>query len=136
MRSGTSLIVTEVAMPPLCCLRMHYASAASLKNGSLTVADVDGDGKLDFAIQALDTMYVLGNGDGTFALPVAKWQNSAFALGDLDGDADLDVVQRSEQGRRRLPRPRHLRERLRAGRRARRGPGRRRAGRPRRPQHR
>jgi hypothetical protein len=68
---------------------------ASTKDGSLTVADVDGDGKLDFAIQALDTMYVLGNGDGTFALPVAKWQNSAFALGDLDGDADLDVVQRS-----------------------------------------
>lgn len=62
--------------------------------GPLMVADIDGDGKLDFAVAAAGGItYVLGNGNGTFAAPVAKWAwGRSLALGDVNGIGGLDAV--------------------------------------------
>jgi hypothetical protein len=71
--------------------------------GDVQVADFNHDGKLDFAIAALaadfSTIRVLiqlGNGDGTFGrshlLPGLSI-GSSLAVGDLDLDGNLDLVQ-------------------------------------------
>ncbi|MCB2378536.1 YDG domain-containing protein [Hymenobacter sp. BT635] len=69
---------------------------------SLAIGDVDGDGDLDMltASNGISTMNVrLNNGSGSFSAPSANAQvalgssdNRKLALGDIDGDGDLDAL--------------------------------------------
>src|ERR1043166_8210804 len=69
-------------------------------NHSLAVGDFNGDGKLDIAVtnsQSNVVSILLGNGDGTFALPPPLTlpnvnKPSSVAVGDFDGDGILDLV--------------------------------------------
>jgi hypothetical protein len=60
------------------------------------VADVNDDGKLDLLWGGFFELQVaLGNGDGTFATPASSAPNVTsrfFALADLDGDGNNDLV--------------------------------------------
>ncbi len=69
----------------------------STDSQDLAVADFDGDGVLDLATAyANDLDVVLGNGDGTFGVPIASrgGGNSSLRLvaGRVDGDAFVDVI--------------------------------------------
>src|SRR5579859_3816209 len=72
------------------------------------VGDFNGDGKLDIAMPDLDTFQgspitsvYLGNGDGTFATPVAYAGNentiSTAAVADVNNDGKLDIINDSIQ---------------------------------------
>ena len=76
----------------------------------VTVGDVDGDGDQDLVTADLGTSgdaggtgfvsVLLNNGDGTFAAPTAYnvlRTPRQVALGDLDGDGDLDLVVAHQQ---------------------------------------
>ena len=67
------------------------------------VGDLNGDGKLDIALPALDeieglpiTYVFLGNGDGTFSTPASyagtNYYGYTAALGDFNGDGKLDIA--------------------------------------------
>ncbi len=56
------------------------------------MADLNGDGKADLAMQG---GLMMNNGDGTFAPQVAYGISSAVGVGDFDGDGRLDVVSAS-----------------------------------------
>jgi hypothetical protein len=66
---------------------------------SLTLLDVDGDGKLDFVFGVTDTQsiyYLHNQGNGVFAAPVTIASSSGalsnFAAGDFTGDGKPDVA--------------------------------------------
>jgi VCBS repeat protein/centrosomal CEP192-like protein len=63
---------------------------------SVTVADFNGDGKLDLAAtNGTSVGILLGNGDGTFQPPVdyaAGSSPSSLAVGDFNGDGRLDIA--------------------------------------------
>ena len=79
----------------------HYASRWT----QLELGDIDGDGDLDFVgttgnghvDQAKVNEIFLNNGAGAFTrlqsqFSVAYQQSPSFALGDVDGDGDLDIM--------------------------------------------
>mgnify|MGYP003679885308 CR=1 FL=1 len=67
---------------------------------SVALGDVDGDGDLDIAIgnYGQQNQLYLNDGTGTFTdatathMPVVSSLTSSVALGDVDGDGDLDMV--------------------------------------------
>ncbi len=66
---------------------------------SMTIADFDGDGNLDFAIAneySNDLLVLRGHGDGTFTLvngePPLQLLSNDVTMADLNGDGKLDLV--------------------------------------------
>jgi hypothetical protein len=74
--------------------------------GTITVADVNADGKLDLLFGGLNPQpqiaTLLGNGDGTFGAPIVTTPNltlslyaycsSRFGVADLNGDGAVDLI--------------------------------------------
>lgn len=76
----------------------HVEYATGAGPAWVTVADLNGDGRLDLAVACArsNTISVLlGRGDGTFAagltFPTGRYP-SCVAVGDLDGDGNMDLV--------------------------------------------
>jgi N-acetylneuraminic acid mutarotase len=69
-----------------------YAGVPAYAETSITVADINGDGKLDLLFSSGPTI-VLGNGDGTFKSPVLYGGDYfSCVYHDMDGDGHLDAV--------------------------------------------
>ena len=82
----------------------------SIKN--VDIGDLNNDGNLDFVYVDLDEFgtgensigYMLNNGDGTFASPVAfnttttSQTDKKLKLGDLNGDGFLDIARTTDDG--------------------------------------
>jgi Bacterial Ig-like domain (group 3)/FG-GAP-like repeat/Abnormal spindle-like microcephaly-assoc'd, ASPM-SPD-2-Hydin len=76
----------------------YPADAESVYGASLTVADFNGDGKLDVVTSGLSVVELLGNGDGTLQPAVDYYRSTAvspyFYLieGDFNGDGSPDLA--------------------------------------------
>jgi hypothetical protein len=73
----------------------YPASGRFFNLGPALVADLNGDGNLDVA---MDGFVFLGNGDGTFSLGSGTIYGGANALADLNNDGKLDAVSGSASG--------------------------------------
>jgi hypothetical protein len=87
--------------------KVDYPAGGAMVETGLALGDVDGSGTLDIVVanQEADTVSVLlGNADGTFGaassfggypappFDPALFDPTSVALGDLDGEGDLDLV--------------------------------------------
>jgi hypothetical protein len=85
---------------------LNYSQLGEM--GSVVIADLNNDGKMDFAVGAgFGIAIALGNGDGTFqpitiVVPSGAGINGAWTLSavaaDFDGDGNVDLVLRPEGG--------------------------------------
>ncbi|MGA9882350.1 MAG: FG-GAP-like repeat-containing protein [Candidatus Acidiferrales bacterium] len=95
---GANLAVVHAApqSPP----PPQYISAPNITLGfqpsQVSLADVNGDGKLDIIVVANNAIMVyLGNGDGTFQPPITTSVSSSigqFAIADVNGDGRADLI--------------------------------------------
>jgi len=74
----------------------------------MSLADLNGDGHPDLVAWAMDSYAIaMGGGDGTFA-PSTKYTCTGsywgcqVALGDIDGDGDIDLVDNADNGKLRV----------------------------------
>ncbi|MBL0193388.1 MAG: VCBS repeat-containing protein [Myxococcales bacterium] len=88
VRSDTSVSVLMNAPGGFAPAVAYPTGAASLESG-LGVADLNGDGKADLAMQG---GLMMNNGDGTFAPQIAYDIFYGVGVGDFDGDGRLDVT--------------------------------------------
>lgn len=107
-RNGPSALDTSspepTAVPPSFLLRQSpLGSGAGLYYGRSVLGDIDGDGDLDLVASGYDGVYdrllvYKNDGAGSFSLVQepkganAGVRNSSLALGDIDGDGDLDLA--------------------------------------------
>jgi hypothetical protein len=107
---GTSNFVyfqVQKSAPTVNFTSRNFAIPAVLTSSHLLAADFNHDGKVDLAIFALDnskrpSLQVFpGNGDGTFQNPVITTPisnpNLAVAMGDFNGDGELDILTMGDQ---------------------------------------
>ena len=72
-------------------------SYAGANGGTIALADINGDRKLDILITSPayfnGLVYALGNGDGTFQSPISTYQQTGMiATGDFNSDGITDVA--------------------------------------------
>src|ERR1700680_1856779 len=106
---GAAFDCSALAQPSPSFYRTDYLLHNSIYAASgLVIADLNNDGKLDFAVGAGQGINVaLGNGDGTFQpftsfIPSGSGVNGtsvlASAAADFDGDGNIDLVLYSVAG--------------------------------------
>ncbi|MCE7868914.1 VCBS repeat-containing protein [bacterium CPR1] len=101
--AGFSVRVNNTAVPPGTIVSFNAPNPVAGSSGSVTAGDVDGDGRPDVVQGGNGSMFVTLNTtpngalNATFGapvsfLPIGGGTVDRCALGDFDGDGDLDVV--------------------------------------------
>lgn len=72
--------------------------SANTGGSTIVAGDLDGDGHLDLVMGGSGVNVLWGNGDGTFSSPVllANGYGGSVALGDVNNDGRLDIVETTQ----------------------------------------
>jgi hypothetical protein len=98
LRAKGSVSGSSQPSSPLFLPAVSYDLRHELGASSVSVADVNGDGKPDLLVAAggSSVAVLLGNGDGTFRTPVTfgsgGFNAQSLAVADVNGDGKLDLV--------------------------------------------